>query len=283
MVHKSAVHKSLKAPSESDRAIPKDLKSVHELNSTDPLPAPFDTETATLKHRLTNLVLPKRSQTLDVRKHAVNPVLFVRRWAQIRLPNDTPTAQIPKELKAARHRSHLRKYFIPEPEIKRIVSRKAVEQNLSKSNYSRLGRMGKEPISIKDDAPYVKILTVLYLMKQPTKIRLFVKSGVCDRDLPLDRIQRPDGSYALRSRYNSQACVVSFKRRDYTEDFLDHQWSVLAPTFMRTDDVVPHVHLEPEVILPFLSCIEVSKQGGSSRVFKTVIQSDHDLLDKTKV
>ncbi|CAN9277868.1 unnamed protein product [Alternaria alternata] len=261
-------------------------QAIDGLSSTCSPPALFHAQVPTLKQRLTDVNEPRRSQTFDVRKHAVNPVLFVRRWAQIRLPNDSPTAQITKKLRAARHRSYLRKYFVSEPDIRRIVSPEAVHQELARSNFSKLERIRKDPITIEDGGPYVKILAILYLIKKPTKIRLFVQSGVCDRDLPLEQDPRrdgPEGSYALRSRHNNQACTILFKRRDYAVDFLEHQWTVLAPTFVRNDAaVVPLVEIEPEVVLPFLSHQEVLKQGGSSKVFRTVIQPDHDLLGNTK-
>ncbi|CAN9210178.1 unnamed protein product [Alternaria alternata] len=286
LIHNGSPHTPLKASQEPDHIIHEDQRAIDGLSSTCSPPALFHAQVPTLKQRLTDVNEPRRSQTFDVRKHAVNPVLFVRRWAQIRLPNDSPTAQITKKLRAARHRSYLRKYFVSEPDIRRIVSPEAVHQELARSNFSKLERIRKDPITIEDGGPYVKILAILYLIKKPTKIRLFVQSGVCDRDLPLEQDPRrdgPEGSYALRSRHNNQACTILFKRRDYAVDFLEHQWTVLAPTFVRNDAaVVPLVEIEPEVVLPFLSHQEVLKQGGSSKVFRTVIQPDHDLLGNTK-
>ena len=231
--------------------------------------------------------MPKRSDAFDIRKHAVNPVLFVRRWAQTRLPNDSSTSQIFNRLREARRRSYLRRYFLPEVEIEKIVTSAVVQRELSNSNYSKFGRIGKQRLSIDDGTPYVKILTVLYLMKQPSKIRLFIKSGVCDKHLPLERdphSDRLDGSYSLISRYDSEAGLISFKRQDYAEEFLEHQWSVLVPIFIGADGAaIPHVDLDSETILPFLTYTEVPKRGGSSRVFETEIHPEHDRLDKMKV
>jgi len=273
--------------SESGYATNTALKGIDELDNTISPPVPSQTENTTLRKRLTNIIVPKRSDALDIRKHAVNPVLFVRRWAQTRLPNDSPTSQIPKRLREARRQTHLRTYFIPEVEIETIVSSEAVRQELLDSNYSKLGRIRKPRLSIEDGTPYVKILTALYLMKQPSKIRLFVKSSVCDKDLPLEKdphFDRADGFYELRSRNNPEACAVVFKRRDYAEEFLEHQWSVLAPIFFGTDDAaVPHVDLDSEAILPFLSCKEVLKRGGSSTVYKTNIHPEHDRLNNMRV
>lgn len=211
----------------------------------------------------------------------------MRRWAQTRLPSDSSTSQIPNRLREARRRSYLRRYFLPEVEIEKIVTSAVVQQELSNSNYSKFGRIGKQRLSIEDGTPYMKILTVLYLMKHPSKIRLFIKSGVCDKHLPLEKdphSDRPDGSYSLISRHDPKAGPISFKRQDYADDFLEHQWSVLVPIFIGADGAaIPHADLDSETILPFLIYTEVPKRGGSSRVFETEIHPEHDRLDNVKV
>ena len=148
-----------------------------------------------------------------------------------------------------------------------------------------LEQNGPAPIVAEECASYRKILAILHLMKRPSKIRLFVKSGVCDSDLPLADASVSTGPsvfYGLRSEKSGS--LVRFKKRADAKEFLERQWSVLVPFFHCSDGThVPHHDFESEVILPFLSHEETAKEGGSGKVYKIEIHPDHHSFKKQKV
>ncbi|EMD92317.1 hypothetical protein COCC4DRAFT_69688 [Bipolaris maydis ATCC 48331] len=217
----------------------------------------------------------------NMRKNVVSPVLFIQKWARTHLPQDAPIAQLPKKLAEATVKTHFQHRFIPNSHVRDIVTAEAVRIELEKSNYSTFRRIHKNPVTTEDHSAYKKILTILYLIKKPSKIRMFVTCGVCDKDLPLVIYQgsnRPHCLPELRSRDNDSALPIIFRRRDYTDDFFHSQWRVLAPVFARDEEGRdPRIVLEPEVILPFISHSKIT-EGGFSNIYKTEIHPDHHSL-----
>ncbi|KAF2630599.1 kinase-like protein [Macroventuria anomochaeta] len=136
----------------------------------------------------------------------------------------------------------------------------------------------KQPVAPDEQHKLQGILIVLCLMDRPTKIRLFVDSGICDADLPLVECPCPTGAIGakvLRSKGNTQRPYMRFKKPADTEDFLKKQWSVLAWRFPEFDGVVSHKDLEDGMILPYLSHKHVSRKGGFGDVYKVEIHPDH--------
>jgi hypothetical protein len=123
-----------------------------------------------------------------------------------------------------------------------------------------------------------KILIVLCLMDCPSKIRLFIDSGIYDTNLPLIECPCPTGVRdvkVLRSKGNMHGSYMSFKTAADTETFLKKQWSVLAWTFPEFDRTVSHEDFEDEVILPYLSHKHIARKGGFGDVYKVEIHPDH--------
>jgi hypothetical protein len=213
-------------------------------------------------------------------------IVLAQRWlGKLRLQNPHP---ITSELQQASEISYHQRRFIPESRIRDIVRDEVIQAELSKSNKPmyKPSRMMRAPVVAKDYALYRKILAILYLMKRPSKIRLFVKSGVCDKHLPLKEIQHPVGhnrSVTLTSLNIPESPRMEFKRPEDADEFLQRQWSVLAPVFVGSDKAVPHDNLEHEMILPFLSETTIAKEGGSSKVFKAKIHPDHHRLSQKDV
>lgn len=228
--------------------------------------------------------VPGSPRAPNMRKNVVSPVLFIQKWARTHLPRDVPIAQLPKKLAEATVKTHFQHRFIPNSHVREIVTAEAVRIELEKSNYSTFRRIHKDPVTTEDHSAYKKILTILYLIKKPSKIRTFVNCGVCDKDLPLVIYQssnRPHRLPELRSRCNDSARPIIFRRRDYTDDFFHSQWRVLAPVFSKDEEGRdPRIILEPEAILPFISHSKVT-QGGFSDVYKTEIHPDHHSLGTT--
>ncbi|USP72903.1 uncharacterized protein yc1106_00177 [Curvularia clavata] len=167
--------------------------------------------------------------------------------------------------------------FIPDKKLREIVTAETVCAELKKSNYSNLRRIHARPVTVEDGGEYQKILAILYLIKLPSKIRKFVKYGVCDKDLPLVACEnsKDASSPKLRSGHDCTAHPIRFKRKEYIQDFLDTQWEVLAPIFPWTGgDHIWHRRLMPETIIPFISH-DRTAQGGYSKVLKTKIYPTH--------
>jgi hypothetical protein len=234
---------------------------------------------------------PRRSQTFHERSngHAFDtPKIFVRRLAEIGLlPYEDETVLVGKRIRNTMAQSYLRHKFVPITRIDQFVTEDAVQFELSKANRSmtKISRIRKSPIVAKECASYRKILAILHLMKRPSKIRLFVKYRVCDSDLPLIDAACPTGPrsfYELKSQKSGSS--VRFKKHADAIEFLERQWSVLVPFFHGSDGShIPHNNFGSDVILPFISLEETTKEGGSGRVIKVEIHPDHHSLKKEKV
>jgi len=213
-------------------------------------------------------------------------VVLAQRWlSRLQLQYTHP---ITRSLQQASEISYRQQRFIPESRIRDIVHEKVVQTNLFKS-HSTMGKPSRtlQTMVIPGDyMSYRKILAILYLMKRPSKIRLFVQSGLCDEHLPLKKIQGPkdvDRATTMTSRRMQKSPSIRFKRLDDADEFLDRQWWVLAPIFDRPSEGVSHKDLECEAVLPFLSETMIAKEGGSSQVFKAKIHPDHHRLSQSDV
>ncbi|EUC34846.1 hypothetical protein COCCADRAFT_35545 [Bipolaris zeicola 26-R-13] len=229
--------------------------------------------------------VPASPRASNMRKNVVSPVLFIQKWARTYLPRDAPTTQLRKKLAEATIKTHRQLKFIPRSHVKKIVTAEAVQIELDRSNYPTFRRIHRDPVTTDDYSAYRKILAILYLIKKPSKIRMFVQYGVCDKDLPLVKCNSSNNPYyspELRSRNNHLAQPIIFRRRDYADDFLEKQWTVLAPVFAKSEeDRNAHIVLESDEILPFISQSEVTRQGGFGDVYKTEIHPDHHSLGMT--
>ncbi|CAO2649035.1 Nn.00g099840.m01.CDS01 [Neocucurbitaria sp. VM-36] len=233
----------------------------------------------------------KRSHTFGVQASAPNirrPSTLLRPLAETRLfSNDISTAQITRKLKKATVRSrHYHIKFLPTSQLANIVTDDAVRNELIKRKHS-ISNLWKRPKAMmlpEQNGSYRKIFAVLCLMKRLSKLRFFVECGVCDTHLPLDKVSLSDSSgkhFGLRSRLDTAAPMVELRREDDIDEFVERQWSVLAPYFAGSDGThISHSDLQPETILPFLNCTDTVKVGGSGRVFKAEIHPDHHSLSK---
>lgn len=169
--------------------------------------------------------------------------------------------------------------FLPHTEISRQVGRQAVLLELSRSMTTL------PPDS--DPEEYQKILTILYLMKQPEKIDLFVKAGVTDQHLPLE-YQPYDEKREVRTGLGSlktpDSPSIFFDGSEDAEDFVELQWGVLAHVFAIPDNtIIPQYQLDPRQILPFNKYRQVTWKGGSGEVFKAKIHPDYHFWNESKV
>lgn len=142
----------------------------------------------------------------------------------------------------------------------------------------------KQPVAPEEQRNLQGILRVLCLMDRPTKIRLFVDSGIGDADLPFVECPCPTGVKGAKVLQSSQSIgntpkpYVKFKKPADTEDFLRKQWSVLAWKLPRFDEVVSHTDLGDGMILPYLSNKHDSRRGGFGDVYKVEIHPDYCYL-----
>lgn len=157
--------------------------------------------------------------------------------------------------------------FLPDEKINGLVEPKDVNLELSRSR--------TEPLVTDAPEEFRKILTILYLLKLPRKIRRFVQRSVRDVDLPFDALINTESSRrcaVLRSK-NRPGAEVPFED---AEDFVKHQWSALAYVFRPLKRPgVPHYKIPSEVILPFQSHRRLDREGASGQVYKTRIHPDY--------
>lgn len=165
--------------------------------------------------------------------------------------------------------------FLPEPKIRQLVDAHSVALELTRSRKGSF--VAQEP------SKFCKILTILYLIGLPTKIRLFVSKGINDAHLPFSRAKITNDTIALKSTKDSDAPLISFPKRGDTEDFLKCQWSVQAYIFHAPqDDQIPHHTIDDAVILPFLRQKMTGRQGVSGKVVRTKIHPSHHFWDWNK-
>lgn len=165
--------------------------------------------------------------------------------------------------------------FISELNVRQLVDRDAVILELKRSR--------KGPLTTQEPWKLCKILTILYLMGRPTKLRLFVSKSVNDMHLPFSGVRDSDNTTALRSTKDPHAPLIMLDDRADTENFLRHQWAVLAHVFRpQQDEPIPHYTIEDEVILPFRGQNLTARQGASGKVFWTSIDPDHHHWDWNK-
>lgn len=167
--------------------------------------------------------------------------------------------------------------FLSEQKIRELVDSAAVSLELTRSRKGSLGTPCPER--------FRKILTILYLLGLPTKVRLFVLRDACDEDLPFEisAETRNNGSTGLRSKKNPKAPLVYFKRRGDAEEFVQHQWSVMVHVFSPLGgSKIPHYTLQDCEVLPFTGQKPMNRQGASGEVFRTWIHPDHHFWEWNK-
>ncbi len=129
---------------------------------------------------------------------------------------------------------------------------------------------------------FLKIMAILCLIDQPSKIRAFVQEGVCDSDLPLVWVPatpKPTERSELRPRRDLGRQLKCFERwKPVAIDmFEQRQWAVLAPFFgrdLRAQMQVPHYYLPNRIVLPFSERRD-HDNGGFSDVYMVKIHPEH--------
>lgn len=140
---------------------------------------------------------------------------------------------------------------------------------------------------IKDGVPksFRKIFAILLLIEHPLKIRRFIEEGVCDSDLPFQKI--PLGKrrtpFELRRRTFSDQSLRCFQGWKFgpLDMFYKYQWNVLAPSFASGEEKL--VKFPSDLILPFTSMRSTGLRGGFGEVFMVDIHPDHHNFEMSEV
>lgn len=155
---------------------------------------------------------------------------------------------------------------------------------------------GTDPESSHQRLRYKKIFTILVLCERPQAILRFVQEGVSDLDLPLNKIESPEGSPNIFSlaRKDSQTKLQCFRGWTSTAKwrFEEWQWTTLAPFFHHGKRKhIKHFILPAQVPLPFNTDSRFGSsdyqrlefEGGFSNVFKVGLHPEHHDLYKPGV
>ena len=151
---------------------------------------------------------------------------------------------------------------------------------------------------------YRKIFAILVMIEMPHKIKRFLKERVCDADLPLDsrvvsgkvklfrRTICPDKRSLSREQIDEGGLLTRlldrkagkplkcFRRWDSNRKgrFYETQWAMTAHIFNQStpDNNRPVIHhqIQPEVVMPFISWVEIG-HGAFSQVYKAEIHKDY--------
>lgn len=186
------------------------------------------------------------------------------------------------------------KYFLPYDELRSIMTRSNVATLLREAfpHYEtrRMRTLIGHVIGDKKDEysgkrpPRRKIVAILVMMEQITRIESFIDDEINDGHLPLD-IERNSHSKKLVRfcrRQTSPLKSVSIKPLNRlnewpskdVEDFFHRQESVCAPFFELPGDRVCFYNLQANAILPYISHEEICV-GGYSSVRQVEIHRSH--------
>ncbi|KAI1326038.1 hypothetical protein F5Y16DRAFT_248177 [Xylariaceae sp. FL0255] len=173
--------------------------------------------------------------------------------------------------------------------------RRSDDQNMNESNARVIARMICEnngmssPSHDNSKNPIQKIFAILVYFDRASDILLFVKTGICDFDLPLittkDKMQyiHPERRASKTRVLMNTPCFRSAWGPHLFEQFWKWQWIVLAPSFEEGEyNRVPHRILDTDEILPFVESDDPSEaeeiQGGYGRVYMARIHPDHHIF-----
>lgn len=233
----------------------------------------------------------------------------------------SPPHNLEDRLKAAMEKSNVsHRKFLPQGELATIITQTAVDNELSQfkhlprrcfRTWKRLAsvpieeqqtvRRGKGHVRAKSDSLlskqsqppklpkekiYRKIFAILLFIRRPSRIWSFVEEGVCDADLPLVEVPRPnrlDRRFDLRCKRKLDTPLRCLRKWKDVYDFEASQCIVLAPFFHKSNGKdVPHIELQPDHLLPFIGWKSMP-HGGYGQVYKATVHQSHHAFDAVKV
>ncbi|KAK3370932.1 hypothetical protein B0T24DRAFT_577909 [Lasiosphaeria ovina] len=190
-----------------------------------------------------------------------------------------------------------KKGFFPANLLPLLLTEQSVSEELNKhfgdksTKYARKICSEKRVNSFEEDGmssmkqrirTYRRVFAILMLIDKTPAIRQFIREGVNDSDLPLVRSGTGKGMRRSRALDKELKCFRSGWTGIQIRNFVDYQWTTLAPFFSKGEKrkEVHHYPLQDRVILPFSpnkKQDEVNQEllGGGGRVFKTSIHPDH--------
>jgi len=133
-------------------------------------------------------------------------------------------------------------------------------------------------------------------------IKPFIDEGITDDDLPFCRATLDKATPTNPFNIPFKLCVKAHQHCELTDhmkcgikaledweqravgDLGDIQWTVQAPIFDKSKEEIPHLDLDPNVVMPFIEDREFEpgqvKRGGFSEVWPVQIHSAHQSLFK---
>ncbi|KAF5492077.1 hypothetical protein CGCS363_v010690 [Colletotrichum siamense] len=185
--------------------------------------------------------------------------------------------------------------YLPAGYLENIVCFETVRQELDNEfeddNPDDLDRLAHDICNQDKNRPsYGKVFALLCLIDKVRSIGRFVKpvTGVCDEDLPLQRVNSDEnGNIDLRKRNALDVPLKCFLKWNHNalKSFDDWQWTLSVPILSRVSGTeAQYRKFDDRVILPLMSeCSphENGGVGGYSEVFKIQIHPRHHDFDQT--
>lgn len=161
-------------------------------------------------------------------------------------------ASLKESLKAVRRRTAHNRWFVPEGELRRVLTRDSVSRRLSECNIP--------PESLEETLNFVltkatKIFAILVRIEQEVLMLEFIENETLDDKLPLES---PVEGLELNAK------------------FFEKQWEFLAPVFTQRSVAL---NLKDNHILPFLEDIKLDyAHGGYANAFCVSLDPCHQGL-----
>ncbi|KAK1965418.1 kinase domain-containing protein [Colletotrichum sublineola] len=167
--------------------------------------------------------------------------------------------------------------YIPIDVMKELVTTESIYRELCRNSKHQVwGKGSRRQLAervIKSHAQ--RVFLVLVLLDQSLDTERLLNSGLTDDDLPLVksgdafRSERDGGKrFSLPPKWSSQT----------VDQFLDHQWRLLAPVFGTSGK---HRTFHPRQPMPFQKVDESHKKGSSSFVYYVQIRPAHQHFSGT--
>jgi hypothetical protein len=197
---------------------------------------------------------------------------------------DRPCAESTSSLEDALSEARLEwpegeiRYFLPADAIVALITVESIAEELRLRNAKLPAGQSYHLLATRIARFAPKLFCILVLLRKACCIIEFLEENLDDSDLPFNRDgkTRRSGNFRLCSNLHENQPIKSMSRwpSNWIKDFSREQWSVITPTFKRSD-TIQHYNFHNNSVFPYTRDEERNedqvKEGGFGRVWEIEI------------